>query len=117
MFGRLLIFGPVITQMLGKNTLRGKTNLSFLMPCAANPVGPRFMLSATPVLAVSGAGLRAAGWRRGGERHAQVGANGVDDGLAVCGVVLSEPFERVQTLTPDRGLVATELLNCLGIWL
>src|SRR6185295_17834143 len=64
-----------------------------------------------------GAGFWLSGWRRGGERHAQVGADDVDDGLAVCRVVLSEPFKRVQTVTPDRGLVAAELLDRRGIWL
>ena len=40
-----------------------------------------------------------------------------DDGLAVCRVVLSEPFECVQAPEPDRGLVAAELLNRLGVQL
>ena len=101
--------------MLGKNTLRGKTHLSFLLPCVANPISPRFTLSARLFLAFGGLGLRLAGWRRGGERHAQVGADDVDDGLAVCRVVLSEPFECVQAAEPDRGLVAAELLNRLGV--
>jgi len=110
----LMIFGPVITQMLGKDTLRGKTHLPFLLPCAANPslcftVNPRLFP------AFGGLGLRVAGWRRGGERHAQVGADDVDDGLAVCRVVLSEPFECVQAAGPDQGLVAAELLNRLGV--
>ena len=101
--------------MLGKNTLRGKTHLSFLLPCVANPISPRFTLSARLFLAFAGLGLRLAGRRRGGERHAQVGADDVDDGLAVCRVVLSEPFECVQAAEPDRGLVAAELLNRLGV--
>jgi len=113
----LLTLGPVITQMFGKNTLRGKTHLSFLMPCSTNPVSLRATLSAMPFLPVDGAGLRISDWRRGGERHAQVGANDVDDGLAVRRFVLREPFKRVQTVTSDRGLVAAELLNRLGIWL
>jgi hypothetical protein len=33
---------------------------------------------------------------RGGELHAQIDADGVDDGPAVRGVVLGEPFECVQ---------------------
>ena len=53
----------------------------------------------------------------GGERHAQVGADDVDDGLAVCGVVLGEPFQCVQAAEPDRGLVAAELLDRLGVQL
>ena len=109
-----MIFGPVITQMLGKDTLRGKTHLPFLLPCAANrslcfTVNPRLFP------AFGGLGLRVAGWRRGGERHAQVGADDVDDGLAVCRVVLSEPFECVQAAGPDQGLVAAELLNRRGV--
>ena len=110
-----MIFGPVITQVLGKNTLRGKTHPSFLLPCVANPGSPRFTLSARLFPAFAGPGLRHAGWRRGGERHAQVGANDVDGGLAVCRVVLSEQFECTQAAGPDRGLVAAELLNRLGV--
>ena len=101
--------------MLGKNTLRCKTHPSFLLPCAANPISPRFTLSATLFLAFGGLGLWLAGWRRRGERHAQVSANDVGDGLAVCRVVLSEPFECVQAAEPDRRLVAAELLNRLGV--
>jgi hypothetical protein len=62
--GGLMIFGPVITQMLGKNTLRGKTHLPFLLPGAANPVS-RFAVNARLFLAFAGLGLRLAGWRRG----------------------------------------------------
>src|SRR6516162_3083224 len=103
-----LIFGLVITQMLGNNTLRGKTHLSFLLPCAANPISPRFTFSVGAFLAFGRSGLRVAGGRCGGERHAQVGAHDIDDGLAVCGTVLSEPLERAQSAEPDRGLVAVE---------
>jgi hypothetical protein len=51
--------------MLGKNTLRGKTHLSFLLPCAANPINPRFTLSARLFLAFGGLRLQLADWRRG----------------------------------------------------
>jgi hypothetical protein len=43
------------------------------------------------------------------------GANDLGDGLAVCRVVLSEPFECVTAAEPDRGPVAGELLNRLGV--
>ena len=110
-----MIFGPVITQVLGKNTLRGKTYQSFLLPCVGNPGSPRFTLRARLLLAVAGLGLRPAVWRRRGERHAQVSAYDIDDGLAVCGVGLSEPFECVQAAGPGRSLVAAELLNRRGV--
>src|SRR5215475_3838657 len=101
--------------MLGKNALRGKTHLSFLLPCAVNPVSSRLTLSAELLLAFGWLGLPLAGCRRGGKRHAQVGANDVDDGLAVRRVVLSDPLERAQAAEPDRGLVAAELLNRHGV--
>ena len=110
-----MIFGPVITQVLGKDTLRGKTHPSFLLPCVANPGSHCFALSARLFPAFACPGLQHAGGRRGGERHAQVSANDVDDGLAVCRVVLSEQFECIQAAGPDRGLVAAELLNRRGV--
>src|SRR5215468_5635540 len=110
----LMIFGPVITQMLGQDTLRSKTHLSFLLPCAADS-GLCFTVNARLFPAFGGLGHRVAGRRRRGERHAQVGADDVDDGLAVCRVVLSEPFECVQAAGPDQGLVAAELFNRLGV--
>jgi hypothetical protein len=110
-----MIFGPVVTQVLGKNTLRGKTHPSFLPPSAANPSSPCFTVSARLSLAFISLGLQLAGWRRGGEGHAKVGANYVDDGLAVRRIVLSEPFECIQAAGPDRGLVTAELLNRLGV--
>src|SRR5437764_8541841 len=113
--GGLLTFVPVIIQMLLKNALRGKTHPSFVLPCITNPRSPRFSLTARLFLFFGGLGLRLSGWRRRGERHAQVGANDVDDRLAVCRVVLSKPFECVQAAAPDPGLVATELLNRLGM--
>jgi len=113
--GGLVIFGSVVTQVLGKNTLRGKTYPSFLPPCAANPSSPCFTVSIRLSLAFISLGLQLAGCRRGGERHTQVGANDVDDGLAVRRIVLSEPFECIQAARPDRGLAAAELLNRLGV--
>ena len=110
-----MIFGPVITQVLGKNMLRGKTHPSFLLPCLAHPGRPCLALSVRLFPAFACPGLQHAAGRRGGERHAQVGAHDVDGGLAVRRVVLSEQFECIQAAGPDRGLVAAELLNRRGV--
>ena len=115
--GGALIVRPVVTQMLRKNTLRGKSHLSFLLPRGANPITPRFRLGGRLALVFGGLGLRLAGRRRGRERHAQVGADDVDDGLAVFRSVLSEPFQCVQAAEPDRGLITAELLDRLGVQL
>ena len=112
--GGALIFGPVITQMLGKNTLRGKTYLSFLLPCVANLV--ESSLQSRAAFQIFGdLAVRLSGWRRGGERHAQVGADDVDNDLATFRPVLGEAFEGVQRAEPNRGLFVAELLHGLGI--
>lgn len=87
--------------MISEDALRSKTHLPFLLPDVAGPFG--------------GLGVRLFALRLGGERHPQVRADHVDDGLALRGVILSEPFERVQPTEPDRGLVVTELLDRLGV--
>src|SRR5258708_4170607 len=117
MLGGAFIFGPVVTQMFSKNALRGKAHLSLLVPCAAERSSAHCSLSSgRPAWGLGGGlGLRPAGRRRWRERHAQIRADDVDDGLAVCRVVLGEPFECVQAAQPDRGLVAAELLDRLGV--
>jgi len=55
------------------------------------------------------------GLRWGGVGHAQVGADDVDDGLTVLGVVLGEVFKGVQGAEPDRGLLVAELLDGPGV--
>ena len=42
-----------------------RRHLSFLLPCIANPISPRFTVSARLFLAFGGLGFRLAGWRRG----------------------------------------------------
>ena len=103
--------------MLGENTLGGKAYLPFLVPRVAERGSVRFSLGGYSLRGLGGFRLQFADWRRGGERHPQVGADDVDDGLPVCRVVLGEPFERVQAAEPDRGFVAAELLDRLGIQL
>jgi hypothetical protein len=55
------------------------------------------------------------GLRWGSVGHAQVGADHVDNGLAVVGVVLGEVLKGVQGPEPDRGLLVAELLDGLGV--
>ena len=50
-----------------------------------------------------------------GVGHAQVGADDVDDGLTVLGVVLGEVLKGVQGAEPDRGLLVAELLDGPGV--
>src|SRR5690348_14668045 len=108
--------------MLGQNALCPETHLSFLPPCVyflppgtINLIVPHFILSARIFLTSGVLSRRQPGWRRRGERHAQIGTNNVDDGLAVCGVVLSEPFECAQPVPPDLGATAAELPDGLGV--
>ena len=42
-----------------------RRHLSFLLPCIANPISPRFTVSARLFLAFGSLGFRLAGWRRG----------------------------------------------------
>ena len=46
-----------------------------------------------------------------------VGADHVNDGLPLDRVVLRQPFQRVQTAEPDRGLLRAELINRAGVQL
>ena len=63
----MLVFGLVVTQMLGKNALRGKTHLSFLLPRVVDPRQWSFQSSAAGSAAgFGGLGLRLSGWRCGG---------------------------------------------------
>src|SRR5438128_11627347 len=90
-------------QVISEDALRRKTHLSFLLPGVAGGFG--------------GLGIRRFAWRFGGEWHPKVRAYHIYDGLALRGVILSEPFERVKAAEPDRGLVIAELLDRLGVQL
>lgn len=50
-----------------------------------------------------------------GERHSQVAAQHVDDGLPVLRVALREALQSVQTRQPDHGLIAAQLVGGLGV--
>ena len=90
----LRLFGPAYA-------MNGTTTLRLLVL-----VGPAYVIKDHYVA------IRRA---QGRERNTQVGANGVDDDLAVYRAVLSEPFECVRAAEPDRGLVANELRHRLGV--
>jgi hypothetical protein len=102
--GGALVSGSVVTQMIVKNTLHGKSYLSFLPPRVVGPFSPRFSLSRRHVRGFGGLLLRLDGWRGGGEGYTQIGADDVDDDLAAFRFVLGEAFEGIERAKPNRGL-------------
>jgi hypothetical protein len=102
--------------MVGEEALSGLADLKLLpggvpsrrlMRCSVPAVGGRRHL--LHLLRVQ------FGLSWGGVGHAQVGADDVDDGLTVLGVVLGEVLKGVQGTEPDEGLLVAELLHGLGV--